>query len=151
MPRTRTAGTADTPPADEPIAVANSERGEHELTLAGRTYRLRPSHQAMVAIERKTASSVLGLVRLGNAGELTLEQLGVVGAELIRAGAEDRLTQSVDDERIAELIFEEGLPAATSRFTLCLLDAATGGRTASGEAKAATAKAPETRPDAGAA
>jgi hypothetical protein len=80
-------------------------------------------------------------VRRGNVGELTLEQLGIVGAELIRAGAEpdDSMTRSFDAERIGELIFEEGLPQAQSRLTLCLLDAATGGRTASGEAKAAPA------------
>jgi hypothetical protein len=35
-------------------------------------------------------------VRLGNVGELTLEQLGIVGAELIRAGADegDSMTQA---------------------------------------------------------
>ena len=120
---------------------ANAERGEHELVLAGRTYRLRPAHAAMRAIEAATAKSTLALVRLGNAGELSLEQLGIIGAELIRAGADekDEMTRSVDAERIEELIFEEGVAPATSRFTLCLLDAARGGCTTSGEAKAAPA------------
>jgi hypothetical protein len=128
---------------------ANRERGEHDLALPGKTYRLRPSHSALKAIERETGCSVLALVRLGNVGELSLEQLGIIGAELIRAGADekDSLTQGVDAERVEELIFENqgpdgvgGLPYAQSVLTLCLLDAATGGRTVSGEARAAPAK-----------
>lgn len=123
---------------------ANAQRGEHEISLGGKTYRLRPSHSALQAIEAETGRATLALVRLGNVGELSLKQLGIVGAELIRAGADpdDSFTQAVDADRIEELIFEgeNGLPEAQSRFTLCLLDAATGGRTASGEVKAAPAK-----------
>lgn len=121
--------------------AANPDRGEHELVLAGTTYRLRPSHTALITIERKTGRSTLALVRLGNSAELSLAELGTIGAELIRAGAaeDDVMTRSVDADRIGELIFEEGITPAMSRFTLCLLDAATGGRTASGEAKAAPA------------
>jgi hypothetical protein len=128
---------------------ANPERGEHDLALPGRTYLLRPSHAALKAIERETDRSVLELVRLGNAGALRMSQLGIIAAELIRAGADeaDDMTRSVDAERIEELIFENegpdgvgGLPYAQSRLTLCLLDGATGGRTVSGEAKAAPAK-----------
>jgi hypothetical protein len=125
---------------DQP--TANAERGEHELTLAGTLYRLRPSHSALKAIEKKTERATLSLVRLGNTGDLTLGQLGAIAAELIRAGADpdDRYTRNISADRIEELIFEEGLPHATSRLTLCLLDAATGGRDASGEVKAAEAK-----------
>jgi hypothetical protein len=123
---------------------ANPERGEHAITLGGKTYLLRPSHTALKAIEVETGRATLALIRLGNVGELNLEQLGIIGAELIRAGAaeDDEMTQSVDADRIEELIFEneKGLPEAQSRFTLCLIDAATGGRDLSGEAKAAPAK-----------
>lgn len=123
--------------------AANPARGEHELVLGGTRYRLRPSHEALVAIEEATGVSTLALVRRGNAGELTYAALGAIAGELIRAGADegDAITRAVDDERIGELIFEsdDGLPAITARLTLCLLDAATGGRTASGEAKAAAA------------
>ncbi len=124
-------------PKDQPGAI--DERGEHELRLAGVTYRLRPSHAALRSIEKKTDRSVLRLVQLGRACDLTLEQLGIIGCELIRAGAEDELTRRVDAERIGELIQEEGVMGPTARFTLCLYDAATGGRTATGEAKAAAA------------
>lgn len=120
---------------------ANAERGEHEIMLAAKTYRLRPSHTALKAIEQETGKPVLALVRLGNTGELTLEQLGVIAAELIRAGAEERdeMTRGVNAERIEELIFEDGLPKVQSCLTLCLLDAATGGRDCSGNPKAAPA------------
>jgi hypothetical protein len=47
---------------------ANPERGEHELALPGKTYRLRPSHAALKAIELQTGESTLALVRLGNVG-----------------------------------------------------------------------------------
>ena len=121
--------------------AANAQRGEHELALAGVTYRLRPSHDAIVAIEDVTGRSVMDLYRAGNVGALTLTQLGQIAGELIRAGAEDgdELTAQVDDERIGQLIFEEGVFRAMARLTLCLVDAASGGRTASGEAKAAPA------------
>lgn len=131
-------------PSAEPAEVqpvANPDRGEHELKLAGVTYRLRPSHTALKAIEQKTERATLRLVHLGNAADLSIDQLGAIAGELIRTGAEERdtFTRNVSDERIGELILEEGLPAAMSRLTLCLLDAATGGMDAAGNRKAATA------------
>lgn len=125
------------PPAVQP--PANPDRGEHELTLADVTYRLRPSHTALKAIEKKTEKSILALTRLGNVGEVSLVHLGIIAAELIRAGAEDEMTRRVDADRISELIMEEGILSANTRLTLCLLDAATGGRDAEGNVKAATA------------
>ena len=127
------------------MAKANKERGEDELVLAGKAYRLRPSHTALSTIELATGKSLIELVRAGNAGAIKLAELGVVGGELIRAGAaeDDSMARSVSDERISELILEEGLAPATSILTLLLLSAATGGRTASGEVKAAPAKKTE--------
>lgn len=121
--------------------VANAERGEHEITLGGKTYRMRPSHAAVREIERKTERSAMGLLRLGNTGDLSVDQLGIIGGAFIRAGAGDgdTLTANVDDERIGELIYEQGLPHASAVITMALLDAATGGRKASGERKAAAA------------
>jgi hypothetical protein len=125
------------PPVDQPAAIP--ERGEHELTLAGVTYRLRPSHAATRAIEAKTGVAILPLARLGARAELSSLQLGIIAAELIKAGAEDEMTRRVNAERIEELIFEEAIYVAQGTLSACLVDAATGGRTASGEAKAAAA------------
>jgi hypothetical protein len=123
------------------VIDADPERGELELELAGMRYRLRPSHQAIRAIERKTSFSLLELVRLGNAHALSMDHVGIVSAELIRAGAapEDAATRAVHEDRISELVFEEGVVKVTARVTLCLAEAANGGRTATGEAKAAPA------------
>ncbi len=125
---------------------ANPTRGEHELLLAGVRYRLRPSHQALLAIEQKTEHSLVELVRLGNAQALSLRHVGIIAAELIRAGAEpdDSTTRAVHGDRIGELAYEEGVLGVTARLTLCLADAAGGGRTVSGEAKAAPAMTTET-------
>lgn len=127
-----------------PRVRSNPDRGEHEIELAGIRYCLRPSHAAMRAIEDATERSTLDLFRAGNTGSLSIETLGIIAAELIRAGAEDELTRQVNADRISELIFEEGLHKAMARLTLCLIDAASGGRTASGEAKAALAETSET-------
>jgi hypothetical protein len=125
-------------PAKARTVEANPERGEHELTLGKKTFLLRPSFTAITAIERKTERSTIELVRLGNAGALPIAVAGVVAAELIRAGADekDSFTRNVSAEKIAELIFEQGVGGAIARLTLCLIDAATGGRDAQGEAKA---------------
>lgn len=119
--------------------AAIAERGEHMLDLAGVSYRLRPSHQAMRAIEAKTERSSLELVRMGNVGALSLDQLGAIAAELIRAGAEDEMGRAVHADRIGELIYEQGVAGVTFRLTAVLADAVSGGRKASGEAKAAAA------------
>jgi hypothetical protein len=116
--------------------TANPERGEHAITLAGKTYVLRPSFTAVRAIEAETGKSLITLSRLGNLGDLSLDQVGIVASHLIRAGATDELDKMVSAERIAELAYEEGLPHVMARLTLLLVDAATGGRTATGEAKA---------------
>ncbi|WP_422058613.1 GTA-gp10 family protein [Sphingomonas sp.] len=116
---------------------ANAARGEHELKLGKTCYVLRPSYAAISAAEAKTGHSLMALLRLADASDLSLAHLGVVVAELIRAGAGkgDDLTAGVNAERIAELIFEEGMPHVMARVTICLLDAASGGRTATGEMK----------------
>jgi hypothetical protein len=122
-------------------APANPERGESEIVLAGVTYRLRPSNTAIDKIERDTGKGLIPLVNGSGAGELTTRELAIAATELIRAGAEkgDSLTRAVSVDRIRDLILEEGVPGVMARVSLCLLDAATGGRTASGEPKAAGA------------
>lgn len=128
-----------TPASAPEQPVANPSRGEHELELAGVVYRLRPSRAALREIEAQAKTAFLDLARLGSVGQLTLAQLGIIAAGLIRAGAEDAATRHVSPDRLEDLIFEEGVSGVTARVTLCLVDAGTGGRDASGNAKAATA------------
>ncbi|MEH3098875.1 GTA-gp10 family protein [Sphingomonas adhaesiva] len=122
---------------------ANPERGEDDLVLAGVSYRMRPSHEAIRAIEKKTGFSLLELVRLGNASALSTDHVGVVAAEFIRAGAETESMRAVHPERIADLAYEEGVVRVTAALTILLADAARGGRTAAGERKAAAARTTE--------
>ena len=59
--------------------------------------------------------------------------MGIIAAELIRAGAKSESDKHVDAERIGEMIYEAGTGKALATLQLCLVDAATGGRTASGK------------------
>lgn len=124
------------------MSEPNPERGEHALTLGGRTYVLRPSYAAIRAIEAKAERTLAQLVLAAQAGAVSVETAGIVAAELIRAGADDadQFTKRVSADRIAELVYEEGVTTVVARLTFPLLDAVTGGRTASGEAKAVAAE-----------
>lgn len=124
-------------PNDQPDA--NPDRGEHEVVLAGTTYRLRPSFAAITAIERKCEKSLMAITRSANDGAVSLDTVGIIARELIRAGAQDELTRNVSAERLAQLAFEEGLPVVVSRLTLCLADAVTGGRDTEGNVKTTSA------------
>lgn len=119
--------------------AASPDRGEHEIELAGVTYLLRPSHAAMQTIEIETGHSLLALMRMADRGDLTLETIGIMLAELIRAGADadDQATRHVSSEKIGELAYEQGLPRIIARLTVLLADAISGGRDAEGNAKAA--------------
>lgn len=130
------------------MAAANKIRGEHSLKLGGRTFVLRPSHAAIVAIEDETDLGLLEIISAAARGGLRQRHMGIIAAELIRAGAKSESDKHVDAERIGEMIYEAGTGKALATLQLCLVDAATGGRTASGEAKAAAAATEE---DAGAA
>lgn len=108
--------------------------------MAGTAYRLRPSYAACQAMEDATGHSLLELMRRANACALQLVEIGAICGELIRAGAadDDKLTSGVSDERIAELIYEEGTSGIYPLLTLVLAEAVSGGRTSSGEARAVT-------------
>ena len=128
--------------------AANAARGEHELTLAGVTYLLRPAHAVQTAIETELGASVTALARDCNTCSLPLSDLAVIVTELIKAGAAegDRLTATISADRIEELIFEEGQGPVYVRVFLALLDLIGGGRTIKGERKAVatTNRAPAT-------
>ncbi|WP_288338597.1 hypothetical protein [uncultured Sphingomonas sp.] len=119
--------------------AASPDRGEHAIELAGVTYLLRPSHGVMQTIEIETGHSLLALLRMAHGGDLTLEMIGIMLAELIRAGADagDQATQHVSPERIGELAYEQGLPRIIARLAVLLADVVSGGRDAAGNAKAA--------------
>jgi len=115
------------------------------LSLSGKKYRLRPSHAVIAQIEVEADRSILQLAVMAAARQLKLGDLQTIVTLLIRAGAEsDSTDRHVDADRIGELIFEEGALSVQEALSDCLREAATGGRTASGEAKAAPAAKKET-------
>ncbi len=120
---------------------ANPERGEHEIVLKGKTYLLRPSYAAQVAIERQTRTYG-ELAVLAQIGRLSIEDAALAVTELINAGADGPM-HMVNAERIGQLIYEEGLPRAAGILAVTLADALSGGRTAEGNAKPAAAKVSE--------
>ena len=134
--RRKLASQAEAPAASVP---ANKYRGEHTLELAGKTYKLRPSYDAIVEMEDATGHSLMELTLKADGQRLRLPQAAAVSVALIKAGATDPLTAAVSAERIGQLIYEEGLVKVVIRLTLCLNDAVTGGRSALGEVKAAVA------------
>lgn len=124
------------------MSEANPARGEFSLKLGSKSYRLRPSFAAMQAIEARTGRSIVALTRAANHADLTLAEIGIVAATLIRAGAsEDDLgARNADAERIGELAYEEGREAVMPRLLVALVAAVTGGVTAAGEPKASASK-----------
>ncbi|AJP72927.1 hypothetical protein [Sphingomonas hengshuiensis] len=122
---------------DDPLVEANEVVGEDTLKLGRKTYVLRPGFHAVKAIEKTLGLSLVEMSRMGNLGQLNMDQLGTIAAHFIRAGAAegDAVAARVHPDRVAELIYEAGIPHVMARLTLLLIDAASGGRTASGERK----------------
>lgn len=119
--------------------MANKVRGEDIITLGGVDYRLRPSHEAINAIEDDTGESLIDLVLRGQRMALPRRHMAIIATHLIRAGATRDVDKRVSVTRIGELIAEESIRDTQLPITAVLSSAASGGRTASGEVKAAVA------------
>lgn len=122
------------------MTEANEERGEIALDLSGVEYVMRPSYQAIQAIEAKTGKGLLALAR--DAADLTLTEAAIIATECIKAHGKhtgDEMRARYSPDKIAELMLETdgGLAACLGRLSALLMVAATGGYTATGELKAA--------------
>jgi len=122
------------------VSEANETRGEISLELDGTEYVLRPSYQAIQAIEKKTGKGLIALARDAAGADLTLSETAIVASECIRAhgrAVDDKMMAAVSPERIGELILEadDGVAMALGRISVLLGLAATGGYTAQGELK----------------
>lgn len=126
------------------MSEANETRGEIALDLGGAEYVLRPSYEAIQAIEKRTGKGLLALARDAGGGDLTLVETALVAAECIKAHGKakgDNLLAQTHADKIAEMILEAegGVAASMGRIAVLLGLAATGGYTREGELKAATA------------
>lgn len=129
--------------------MANEKRGEIELELAGVSFVLRPSFEAIQAFETQTGKSLIELAQAAGEGTMSLANAAIVATECIKAWgkATDNMTaRAVNVRRIGELIFESpgGLMVTLKKLEILLFMAATGGVTSAGELKPVTTKTAET-------
>jgi hypothetical protein len=131
------------------MTTANEERGEVDLELDGTRFVLRPSYEAVIAVEKATGKGILALAFAAKDGGISLTEAGIVTAELVRAWGRstgEAVAANVDTDRITELIHVYGLMRVTLRLAIVLTNAVTGGcksdgspkDDAEGEAKALT-------------
>lgn len=126
--------------ADEAPATLDVS-GQITVPLDGQDYLLRPSYEAILAIERELGP-LFGLAHRATLGQLTAEEQAVCVAELMKAHGRADKEASADyrdpkPKRIGELIYEAGLPRICARLGVLLAGALNGGYDAAGEAKAA--------------
>lgn len=121
-------------------------RGQISVPLGDppQDYVLRPSHEAIMAIERQTRP-LFQLSSAAEAGALTLEEQAICVVELMKAygtaNPEDELAsdyRGANVKKVGALIHEAGSFRICARLYLVLSGALFGGYTASGEVKAAT-------------
>ncbi|HVQ09525.1 MAG TPA: GTA-gp10 family protein [Allosphingosinicella sp.] len=130
---------------------ANGLRGEVDLILDGTRLVLRPSHEAIVEVEKLTRMSCLKLAQRAADAEMTLSEAALVVVELARAWGRatgDQVAQNLDAERVGQLLHTFGLMGVMLRLALVLQNAVTGGVNVDGtpkegEAPPTTEKAPE--------
>lgn len=131
----------------EAAPTANPVRGEIEVPLGDppRDYVLRPSYEAVTAIEKATGKGLLRLFREAADGDMASGDLAVVCSECIRAqgrATQDRMMAAVDADRIGAMIMESpiGQAGVLGRVSVLLGGAVCGDYAASGELKAARAE-----------
>lgn len=131
-------------PDGEPVVDA---RGQIALPVAGQNYILRPSMEAIEAIERELRPTYQ-LATDASRGALMLSEMAIICAEFMRAygkaNPDDPLAtdyKGAQAENLAPLIYEAGIPIVCARLMVILVGALNGGYTAAGEAKAGTATA----------
>lgn len=118
--------------------AANEKRGEVDLVLDSATFILRPSHEAILAIEGKTGRSAIALANAATDGEMTNKDAAIITTELIQAwgrAVDDPVAKNVDIERIGQLLHEYGIMRVILRLALVLTMAVTGGCKADGTPK----------------
>jgi hypothetical protein len=135
--------------AEEPQV---DERGQLLVKLDGQQYVLRPSLEAILAVERHCHPRRLyDLAQEASRAALPLEDMGYMVAQFMQAHgkaypqdphAHDY--QGAKPERCTELIYEAGAPSVCARLYILLLGAISGGYDAKGEVRAPTGKTTET-------
>jgi hypothetical protein len=119
------------------------DRGEFSLLLAGTSMGLRPSYEAIDAIEKTLGRGAVDITRQALAGKLSMGETAQVACECIRAWgreAEDKGAAASNPVKVGQLIYDspDGLHGALQTIAAMLSLVVTGGYTSSGELKPAT-------------
>lgn len=122
--------------------------GQLALPLDGQEFTLRPSFEAITKIEALLGRSLYELAGAATRGSLTLEEMGSIAAEMMRAHGKTLAENDPEGpnyngakpEKLAAMIYDEGAPKTCARLMVVLLGALNGGYDATGERKARTAK-----------
>ena len=126
--------------------MANEQRGEFAIVLAGRTYSMRPTYEAIQRFEGIDGLMLLEMAKAASAGRLSTGACAVIVAECVRAwgkAEEDLVARAFQAEAVGPLIISHGIVDVQERLTPMLVLAATGGIDAEGKRKAAP-KSPKT-------
>ncbi|GAB4155085.1 MAG: hypothetical protein Tsb0016_27130 [Sphingomonadales bacterium] len=105
---------------------ANPHRGEVPLRLDGRDYVLRPSFEALVAVEAERGS-LLTMIERASAGELLLDDIATLLWACLRAGGAE-----LERGQVGDLVMRMGLAAVTPAFRDVLTMALSGHALAEG-------------------
>lgn len=94
---------------------------------------MRPSYEAMLAIERQTGKTLLQLasgVALGRSGGVSLGDAAIIVTEGIKAAGKDRddpMKRAISRDRIGEMIYSSGYLKALGAIEDFLVNALNGG------------------------
>ncbi|UAK23671.1 GTA-gp10 family protein [Sphingomonas nostoxanthinifaciens] len=130
----------------------NKVKGEFAIALDGADHIMRPSYEAIVAIETETGKSVIALANDATNAALTVREMATIAGECVREYGRqesDASHQNVNDAAVQRCIVEMGPLHALSPIQDMLIKAATGGITATGKPKAPTTTAKTSEQGAG--
>ena len=119
--------------------MANDLRGEDEIVLDGATFGMRPTYEAIVAVETATGASIGTMAMAGANMRLPLGWVAIIVTEFVRAWGKANGNQAAANlavDRVGGLIMDSGIVAAQLTVAKILNGAVTGGDTSTGEAKA---------------
>lgn len=128
--------------ASDLAAAGVDARGQLSVELGGGRYILRPSEEAIAAIEEDLGHSLEQLVAMTAYSRLTLQQTAVIVTHMMHAYGRANPDAGADYrgakvETVRTHIFEAGVPKIRARLMPLLSGAMTGGYTSAGELKAA--------------
>lgn len=127
---------------DEPVGApppAADLRGQLDIDLAGQSYRLRPSYEAIIKVERELGRGLIQLSSQADLGALSLGDVGTIVTRLIQA--DDDRAARWSTARVGQLVYAEqgGLDRMQAMLAIVLAEAATGGCTAEGNLRSGEA------------